>query len=171
VIELPFDVKPAKDNGGTDLLNDPLIGYPAIHPNAAELLFWLAEHAKYNGWGKPIVTEFGRTRQMQVERYLPGLMQTLEQKGISNDRIAKEHAHERAWNRFSWHCISKEDGRFRAFDLRARTYTPQQIDVMLTAARRHFGARRIETLHHSVPGGHVHLHLAFKANELPKDWL
>lgn len=152
---LPFDVKPTED-AGVDLLNDPVKGYARIHPDALEILEYICEFSRQEWNLRPMVTEFGRTRNDMERIYAPSMLQALEHMGV-RETFAGKQAIETARGRFSWHVIDTVTGYFRAFDLRDRIYTEPQRVALIATVRQKF--HHAEALHHTVQGNDAwHFH-------------
>lgn len=157
-----FDVK------HPGMLTDQVKGFPALHPDAFEMLEFICEFSwKY--WRiRPVVTEFGRTKAEMEAMYLETYLQPLRHEGLGNDYIHVQQAHAFARNRKSWHVIDVADGTFRAFDLRDWIYKPAQRSDIIAAVKKKFGEYpHAEALEHEVPGGHgpgesagMHFHFA-----------
>ena len=163
---VPFGVKEPT------FLTDLRLGYPNLHEAAKEMLLWLCDFCRRNGFAKPIVTEFGRTREQIIRLYLPTYMQEAESEGVSN---AYQYALAKAQNRFSWHCVPFENGKLgkvHAFDIREWVFTAPVQQVIYEAACSAYPAAHYELLLHAVPGGAKHFHFAFKdPRGRPNNWL
>ena len=162
----PFEVK---DPG---LLTNPKLGYDNLHESTKEMLLWLCDFTRRNGFSRPVVTEFGRTREDMIRLYVPTYMQEAQQEGVSNPY---QYALAKAQNRFSWHCVPVENwqvGKIRAFDIREWSYSPKVQLAIYDAACSAYPASQYEVLLHVVPGGAKHFHFASKdPNGRPENWL
>lgn len=166
---LPFDVKyPA-------LLEDPVRGFQATHPDLRGMLNWLCHLCETEKLARPLVTCFGRTRDEQEEIYLPSALQALQQAGLDDNPLNVERARDDARARFSWHCVPKAPdgsaGQVRAMDLRYSVWSDEARHMLLDEARKVYP--RAELLDHAVPGGSRHLHFGIPQalGVRPADWL
>jgi hypothetical protein len=102
----------------------------------------------------PVLTEVGRTRAMQTDRYWRAIMKAA---GCS-----EAEAKERARQRFSWHLV------YCAFDMRNWCYTAKQLPKVMALIRQACAEQRpLETqskweiLSHDVGNG-SHIHVGYK---------
>lgn len=160
----PFDVK------HPEMLTDKVKGYPALHPDALEMLEFICEVSWGNWQIRPVVTEFGRTKCDQEEIYAPIYLQSLEHQGMESDAIAREQAEDLARGRFSWHVIDCATGHFRAVDLRDWIYLPAQRQEIIRRVRERYP--RAEVLDHAVQGGARHFHFGSPdPHGKPRSWV
>lgn len=151
---LRFDVKhPA-------LIDHPVTGFTNLHPDAKGLLDFVCDTCQEHHYQRPLVTQFGRTRDDMEAIYFAT---------YSKDH-APEIARDLARSRFSWHCVAKPLGMVRAFDLRDWIYSDLERAQILSAVKLKYG-NAVECEDHAVPGGARHFHFAFKDPAgKPADW-
>lgn len=154
---MDFDVK------HESMLTDPVRGYPRLSRDAQEILAFICELSKMRDLRRPVVTEFGRTRDDQEEVYFQTYRQDLPA------QFSDDYVRNLARRRFSWHCIGLPHREFCAFDLRDSIYTQAERESLIVDVRARFP--KAEILDHKVVGGARHLHFGAPLPQRPNDWI